>query len=251
MIHPKFELLLMSGFISTFAAAGGWAMTSKVAGHAAGTACFFVLMAMALPVLALQLLLSHASPKRLIYTIAYHATIACTFTLFSCALLFPAYWIPAVAPGPKIAVSLFIVLLSCWSFGRGLHAFRAVWAARGDALLAKHCRDGVDATAWSKLMLALNPAGGRLLPGLNDLGSALAAIAVFLSWMLGNALKTTFPTASLYAWAPFPAFLIAYFIGAAGIRVGEMMKLREIEAATGTRILPEQGPTRRGRRARR
>jgi len=249
MIHPKFELLLISAFISTFAAAGGWAMTSKVAGHAAGNACFVILMAMALPVLALQLLLSHASPTRLIYTIAYQATVACTFTLFLCALLFPAYWIPAVDLGPKIAVSLFVVLLSCWSFGRGLRAFRATWAARGDALLAKHCRDGVNATAWSKLMLALNPSDGRLLPGLNDLGSALVAIVAFLSWMLGNALKTTFPTASLYAWIPFPALFIAYFIGAAGIRVGEILKLRAIEAATGTRILPGQHPTRRGRRA--
>jgi len=251
MIAPQFELLMISAFISTFAAAGGWAMTSKVAGHAAGKTCFVVLMGMALPVLALQLALSLASVKRLAYTIAYQATLVCTLTLFLCALLLPAYWIPAVDVVPKIVVSVGIVGLSAWQFRCGLRAFRRAWAARGDALLRKHCGDGVTAKTWNKLVIALKPADHGLLPGLNDVTGAVAGIGVFVLWLLANAFRRTFPTASLYAWALFPGLFIAYLFHVAGVRVGEMLQLLEIEAATGTPILPEQAPARRGRRARR
>ena len=71
MFDPRFELLSAAAGMSAFAAAGGWAIASKVAGRAAVTECF-LLLAIALPVLALQILLCHASAKRLLYTIAYH-----------------------------------------------------------------------------------------------------------------------------------------------------------------------------------
>lgn len=219
------SLLLLGG-----AAAGGWALSAKLAGAQAGVSFLYVYLPVASVIMIVQAILGQAGRHRLVCEIASRAWLSLMLIWFLFSLLMPVFWIRTVGIAVKSAAFMGFAVLSIWNVSHGIRDFERKWSPVGAAMFTTEYKAGLSSANWNCLIKSLDLASAVVIPGINESLNAIMSVGLLCSMLVGLSFRNTFPVFSIFAWSMPAAVFAAYFMHAIGSNVGEIAKVKELDA---------------------
>lgn len=218
--------------------AGGWVMTSNLAGNDAAQSFFYIFITIVLVLPALQAALWRAGRKRLIFQIACRLTLLFTIIWFLSSLILPVFWMPNVLIEAKYAIAGSFVIISLWNVRFGFFNFKSKWSKFGRKIFDQSYKNDASMVDWSELLKSLKLSSAHIIPGIPEQLNAVITVAILVFMVLGLNLRNSFPVFSIFAWGLPATILAAYCMYPIGIGIAEIAKVRELEISKKTLIAP-------------
>ena len=227
---------MYSLLLSLGGTAGGWAITSNLAGDQAGNAFLVIAGAVIGLIHPSQFFLLTITRTRVFWQLLYRLACGVSLCWFLLCLALPICWMPQVPSWCKILLAAVGVLLSAANFVYALGEFERKWAAKGQRSFEKHYRSNTHTVDWDHVMKPVNLRAQLHIPGLPDQISMGILVFAALTMVIGLNVRKAYPVFSVFAWGLPAVLCVVVWVQIVGYGVGQLMKVRELERRLGKTI---------------
>jgi hypothetical protein len=238
MMNHKGSYISLSAFLSAGGAAGGCAITYKLAGYDAALSFLWFASFIVAALLTTQTILAVKSGGRAMYLVLFNISFILGLVWFMLCLILPIFWVPQIDISAKFFLSLVSVALCCANLFKGIGLFNSKWTQVGAELLSRHYDQKSRAIAWEKLAAALRMSVAIYIPGVSAKLNSVISIAIVVSMLVGLSLRNAFPIFSLFAWGIPIIIAVALVMQMIGFGIGQFSKVTALEKRDGNIIRP-------------
>lgn len=238
MLKHKFSLISLSVFLSAAGAAGGCAITYKLAGYDAALSLVLFGVSIVAALLAIQTILAIKSEKRITYLILFNITFILGMVWFMLCLILPIFWISSIGTSAKFFLSLATVGLCSVNVSRGIEIFKSRWAKVGAGLLSRFYDRKHMVIDWDKVLAALRMSVSIYIPGVSSRLNPVISVTIVAAMITGLSLRNVFPLFSFFAWGIPIVIVVSLVMQMIGSAIGQFLEVTAIEKRDGNVIRP-------------
>jgi hypothetical protein len=238
MLNHRSSNILLSLFLSAGGAAGGCAITYKLAGYDAALSFLRAGVLVVLALLAAQAILSIKSETRATYLVLFNIAFILGLVWFMSCLILPMFWVPAVDMSAKGLLALASVGLCSVNVYKGVALFKLKWTQVGGELLSRFYDKKRNSIEWQALVAELRMSVSIYIPGVSDKLNPFISVAIVISMLAGLSLRNAFPLFSLFAWGIQIIIVISLVMQMIGFAVGQFLEIAALEKKDGIAIVP-------------
>lgn len=234
-IKPKSSIFL-SAFLSIGATAGGWAITSALAGEVAARSFLHLSISIVTGMLGLHTLLFMKIKDRACYLVLFNIFAAFGVLWMMLCLVLPLFWMESIDVSGKILTILFSIVLFYLNVVRGMRTFRARWDSVGERLLGKYYKADRGVVEWVEIVNSLKLPFSIYIPGIPKRLEPILSVVLVISMLAGLSFRKLSPEFSVFAWGIPSIVCIAAILQMIGCILGQLSILRELEKRDGKTI---------------
>lgn len=238
MLKHKASLISLSAFLSAGGAAGGCAITYKLAGYDAALSFFLFGASIVVILLAIQVTLAIKSEWRTAYLVLFNISFILGLVWFMLCLILPMFWIPAIGVSAKCFLSFASLGLCSINVLKGIDVFKSRWAQVGAELLSKFYDRKREIIDWEAIVAKLRMSVSIYIPGIPIKWTPFISVAVVISMLGGLSLRNLFPIFSFFAWGVPMVIVVSLIMQMIGSSIGQFLEVTALEKKDGNVIRP-------------
>ena len=230
--------LLCAAILSVGGAAGGWTITSQLAGSSAGLSFLQFGGFVALMIFAVLTVLYKKAARRVIYLILFNIALFVDIVWFASCVFLPIFWMQSIDIGVKIGTFLFAAGLYWKNIVKGMRGFERKWMSVEQDLMRRYYDRKNQVLDWDGVARSLKLVVSLYIPGMPEKLNPIIYVASIGSMLLGFSLRNVFPIYSVFAWG-IPVIIInSIFLQMIGFGISQIYMLSAMEKKESVELRP-------------
>ncbi|WP_143745646.1 hypothetical protein [Massilia sp. KIM] len=225
--------LILSLSLLLLGVAGGWLLTSKMAGTGAGYSALLVCGILAALTFGIQLAVHFTINNRLWLAPLFYAVFGLDLAWFLLSLFLPIYWVEGLPVSVKVLVTCILGWLCAANFGRGYKAFSKRWSECHDPARIGKVNAQRRTIEWWRVQKILRHHTHLYIPGVPHRAISFIAVVSVFSMLIGLNLRIPYPVFSAFAWGIPCAIFGAFFFQLIGNRIAEAKAIDDLQKQLG------------------
>lgn len=238
MITRSLTFLSYAAILSIGGAAGGWAITSRMAGSNAGTSFLQFAGLVEIMIFATLMVLYKRAGRRVIHLILFNITLFINLIWFTSCLFLPIFWMSSIGIGMKWCILILAICLYCANAAKGMRAFDIKWQRVGSDLMRRFYDRKNNILDWNGVVRSLKLVVSLYIPGVPEKLSSILSVVSVASMLSGFALRNVFPVYSVFAWGVPVIIINSLFIQMIGFGISQIRMLSAIEKKDSVELRP-------------
>lgn len=238
MTTRSINFLYYAAFLSIGGTAGGWALTSQLAGSQAALSFLYLGVLVVSILLMIIIILYRKSGARIIHLILYNISMFAALVWFLSCLILPIFWMNSIDIGRKSGMLLLSLYLYGANVAKGIQVFNDKWQCVGKKLMSRYYDRKKELIDWNGVAKSLKLSVTLYVPGVSERLIPVIYVISTASMFLGLSFQRAFPVFSVFAWG-IPLILVnSIFMQMIGFGVAQFLKMSALEKEDGIAIRP-------------
>ena len=230
--------LLYAAILSIGGVAGGWAITSQLAGSSAGLSFLQFGGLVALMIFVVLTVLYKKAARRVIYLILFNIMLFVDMIWFTSCVFLPIFWMQSIDIGVRLGIFVFAVGLYWINIVKGMRGFEIKWMSVERDLMRRYYHRKNQVLDWDGVARSLKLVVSLYIAGVPEKLNPILYIASIGSMLLGFSLRNVFPICSVFAWG-IPVIIInSIFLQMIGFGISQIYILSAMEKKESVELRP-------------
>lgn len=230
--------LSCAAILSIAGTAGGWGITSRLAGNEAGLSFLQFGGLVALIIFLALTVLYKKAERRVIYFILYNTVFLVNLTWYTSCLFLPIFWMSSIDLAIRASIFIFAACLYYENISKGMRLFEMKWVRVERNLMRRYYNRKNTVLDWSGVTKSLKLSLSLYIPGLPERWNPILYVISIVSMLAGFSLKSVFPIYSVFAWAVPVIIINSIFVQMIGFGISQVFMLSAVEKKDSVELRP-------------